>query len=119
MGDNLFEGLPPPSHQQQQNQQLEESGALKTAAIEPSPAPAPPNPVLKSALKRPKPQETNPRVQDGNFLHSFVDYLLPTLILARGFLFSKIFVGFCFVGVFLFLVCSERESFNCEAREVV
>uniref|UniRef100_A0A2P2K9F4 Uncharacterized protein n=1 Tax=Rhizophora mucronata TaxID=61149 RepID=A0A2P2K9F4_RHIMU len=64
MGDNLFEGLPPPSHQQQQNQQLEESGALKTAAIEPSPAPAPPNPVLKSALKRPKPQETNPRVQD-------------------------------------------------------
>uniref|UniRef100_A0A6N2LXA1 Nucleolar/coiled-body phosphoprotein n=1 Tax=Salix viminalis TaxID=40686 RepID=A0A6N2LXA1_SALVM len=60
MGDSLFEGLPPPSHQQQ-NQEAEASNASKTTKREPSTVPAPPKPALKSALKRPKPVEAKPR----------------------------------------------------------
>ncbi|KAG5232670.1 rab protein [Salix suchowensis] len=56
MGDSLFEGLPPPSHQQQ-NQEAEASNASKPTKREPSTVPAPPKPALKSALKRPKPVE--------------------------------------------------------------
>ncbi|KAJ9180060.1 hypothetical protein P3X46_008351 [Hevea brasiliensis] len=62
MGDNLFEGLPPPSNQQQQNQQVEENASNNR---EPSPVPPPaPTPVLKSALKRPKPVESTPDHED-------------------------------------------------------
>ncbi|KAF2307012.1 hypothetical protein GH714_023289 [Hevea brasiliensis] len=57
MGDNLFEGLPRPSNQQLQNQQVEDN-ALNNR--EPSPLPPPPPAfVLKSALKRSKPMESN------------------------------------------------------------
>ncbi|KAJ6762960.1 F7O18.3 PROTEIN [Salix purpurea] len=59
MGDSLFEGLPPPSHQQQ-NQEAEASNASKPTKREPSTVPAPPKPALKSALKRPKPVEAKP-----------------------------------------------------------
>ncbi|KAJ8747751.1 hypothetical protein K2173_005356 [Erythroxylum novogranatense] len=56
MGDNLFEGLPPPSHeqikhQQQPNQSLEETILMTTTISE---VPVAPKPILKSALKRPK-----------------------------------------------------------------
>ncbi|XWS42544.1 hypothetical protein CRYUN_Cryun16bG0023400 [Craigia yunnanensis] len=63
MGDNLFEGLPAPSHQQHQEEKEDEQGkdknflSLKTSSStnnEDSP-----NPVLKSALKRSKPTESN------------------------------------------------------------
>ncbi|XP_022719114.1 uncharacterized protein LOC111277148 [Durio zibethinus] len=71
MGDNLFEGLPPPSHQQQaeeKQEKHEEEGqqgrdqlfsSLKTSSSNNSKE-ASLNPVLKSALKRPKPAEPNP-----------------------------------------------------------
>lgn len=61
MGDNLFEGLPPPSSQQQnrehESEQEQQSTTYKKKR-ESSPVPAPaPAPSLKSALKKPK---TNP-----------------------------------------------------------
>ena len=59
MGDSLFEGLPPPSHQQQ-NQEAEANDTSKTTKRELSTVPAPPKPALKSALKRPKPVEAKP-----------------------------------------------------------
>ncbi|XVF57163.1 hypothetical protein PTKIN_Ptkin06aG0182200 [Pterospermum kingtungense] len=68
MGDNLFEGLPAPSHQQEEEKVEEEEGkqgkdqsflSLKTSSGNNNKE-APPNPVLKSALKRPKPTESNP-----------------------------------------------------------
>ncbi|PPR96452.1 hypothetical protein GOBAR_AA24216 [Gossypium barbadense] len=69
MGDNLFEGLPPPSHHQQlQGKENEEeegkegnqiSFSLKTSSSSNNKE-ASPKPVLKSALKRPKPTESNP-----------------------------------------------------------
>ncbi|KAJ8770199.1 hypothetical protein K2173_011534 [Erythroxylum novogranatense] len=60
MGDNLFEGLPPPSHeqikhQQQPNQSLEETILMTTTISE---VPVAPKPILKSALKRPKLSES-------------------------------------------------------------
>lgn len=64
MGDSLFEGLPPPSHQQQ-NQEAEANDTSKTTRREPSTVPAPPKPALKSALKRPKPVEAKPDPEDG------------------------------------------------------
>ena len=72
MADNLFEGLPPPS--QQKPQQEEEVQQQKQCSITAttvcdsstssfsSPLP-PPNPVLKSALKRPKPTDQIPEGQ--------------------------------------------------------
>ncbi|XP_065852883.1 uncharacterized protein [Euphorbia lathyris] len=60
MDDNLFEGLPPPSNQQQQNKQVEENTSIHR---KPSPPPAP-APILKSALKRPKPIESIPEPLD-------------------------------------------------------
>ncbi|GAV66785.1 hypothetical protein CFOL_v3_10295 [Cephalotus follicularis] len=66
MGDNLFEGLPPPSanHHQQQDE-LEEKQSAKASSKnsrETSPV-IMPAPVLKSALKRPKPTiESKPTV---------------------------------------------------------
>ncbi|KAL4377830.1 hypothetical protein GQ457_02G033940 [Hibiscus cannabinus] len=66
MGDNLFEGLPPPSHHQQLEEKEEEkdqvnqiSFSLKTSSSSHNKE-ASPTPVLKSALKRPKPTESNP-----------------------------------------------------------
>ncbi|GMI79168.1 hypothetical protein like AT3G04560 [Hibiscus trionum] len=69
MGDNLFEGLPPPSHHQQleekENEQEDKdqgnqvSFSLKTCSSSNNKE-ASPIPVLKSALKRPKPTESNP-----------------------------------------------------------
>ncbi|MFQ6635052.1 hypothetical protein Gotur_011534 [Gossypium turneri] len=70
MGDNLFEGLPPPSHHQQlqgkENEEVEGkegndqiSFPLKTSSSSNNKE-ASPKPVLKSALKRPKPTESNP-----------------------------------------------------------
>ncbi|MBA0618854.1 hypothetical protein Godav_028137 [Gossypium davidsonii] len=70
MGDNLFEGLPPPSHHQQlqgkENEEVEGkegndqiSFSLKTSSSSNNKE-ASPKPVLKSALKRPKPTESNP-----------------------------------------------------------
>lgn len=66
MADNLFEGLPPPSvnplapppeqHQQESHQNPKTPTHVNG---ESSSFPAP-NPVLKSALKRPKPIEPNP-----------------------------------------------------------
>lgn len=76
VGDNLFEGLPPPSaklhaSQSYQQQQEEEEAQLRpktaTANHQSSPLPAPPQPVLKSALKRPKPLQPNSDA-DGNSL---------------------------------------------------
>ena len=71
MGDNLFEGLPPPSQQksqqqeedkkqqQQQQQQRHNTTTSSSSSSFSSPVP-PPIPVLKSALKRPKPTEPFP-----------------------------------------------------------
>ncbi|KAK8633929.1 hypothetical protein V6N13_014761 [Hibiscus sabdariffa] len=66
MGDNLFEGLPPPSHHQQLEEKEEEKDqgnqnlfSLKTSSSN-NYKEASPTPVLKSALKRPKPTESNP-----------------------------------------------------------
>ncbi|GMI65184.1 hypothetical protein like AT3G04560 [Hibiscus trionum] len=72
MGDNLFEGLPPPSHHQQleekENEEKKDQGnksndqissSLKTSSSS-NYKEASPTPVLKSALKRPKPTESNP-----------------------------------------------------------
>lgn len=69
MGDNLFEGLPPPSHQEQNALVEENNDKSKTApaaSIEMSPGlvPAAPKPALKSALKRPKPVDPNPVRED-------------------------------------------------------
>ncbi|KAK6288892.1 hypothetical protein POUND7_000433 [Theobroma cacao] len=68
MGDNFFEGLPPPSQQQQLEEKKEEEQArdqnllsLKTSSSNDNKE-ASPNPVLKSALKRHKPTESNPEV---------------------------------------------------------
>ncbi|KAK6232952.1 hypothetical protein QQP08_017486 [Theobroma cacao] len=68
MGDNLFEGLPPPSQQQQLEEKKEEEQgrdqnllSLKTSSSNDNKE-ASPNPVLKSALKRHKPTESNPEV---------------------------------------------------------
>lgn len=78
MADNLFEGLPPPStepHPPQNHQEDEDEDDDDEAEVYPktaiadrksSPLPAP-APVLKSALKRPKPVEPIP---DGNSLSS-------------------------------------------------
>ncbi|OMO71998.1 hypothetical protein CCACVL1_17990 [Corchorus capsularis] len=68
MGDNLFEGLPPPSHQQQEKEEEDKQGkdqnplSLKTSSSS-NKKEAPPNPVLKSALKRPKPAESAPEAE--------------------------------------------------------
>ncbi|XP_021283585.1 uncharacterized protein LOC110416064 [Herrania umbratica] len=69
MGDNLFEGLPPPSEQQQLEEKKEEEqegqgrnqnlSSLKTSSSNDNKE-ASPNPVLRSALKRPKPTESYP-----------------------------------------------------------
>ncbi|KAF3452334.1 hypothetical protein FNV43_RR02767 [Rhamnella rubrinervis] len=68
MAENLFEGLPPPAtelhppqHQRQEEEEVVVELYPKTinADRKPSPLPAP-DPVLKSALKRPKPVEPNP-----------------------------------------------------------
>lgn len=61
MADNLFEGLPPPSHRH--GQQDQQSPQRETTIIRPSPTPLP-KPALKSALKRPKPPEPNPEPGD-------------------------------------------------------
>ncbi|CAK7341061.1 unnamed protein product [Dovyalis caffra] len=63
MGDSLFEGLPPPSHQQQ-SQEAEANDISETTKRQSSPVPAPTKPALKSALKRPKPVETKPDPED-------------------------------------------------------
>lgn len=80
MGDNLFEGLPAPSHQQEQEKE-EEVGrkgkdqsflSLKTSSKDNNKE-ASPNPVLKSALKRPKPTEGKPHnLYDSYFFFSFL-----------------------------------------------
>lgn len=69
MAENLFEGLPPPStelhppqHQREEEEEVELYPKTATADRKSSPLPAP-EPVIKSALKRPKPVEPNP---DGN-----------------------------------------------------
>ncbi|KAG6647419.1 uncharacterized protein LOC122315989 isoform X2 [Carya illinoinensis] len=65
MADNLFEGLPPPSQQKQEQLQQEEQHRCSTTATiacdsSLSSALPAPNPILKSALKRPEPTESNP-----------------------------------------------------------
>ncbi|KAL6278854.1 hypothetical protein ACE6H2_022455 [Prunus campanulata] len=78
MGDDLFEGLPPPSanpppssaselqerkppQEALKPQQKRKTATFNTDSPSPAPAPAPPHPkpILKSALKRPKPSESN------------------------------------------------------------
>ncbi|KAE8009922.1 hypothetical protein FH972_006327 [Carpinus fangiana] len=67
MADNLFEGLPPPSRQQEEREPEQEQEQphqrSKTATTgggsSSSPVPAP-KPVLKSALKRSEPTESKP-----------------------------------------------------------
>ncbi|XP_015875355.1 uncharacterized protein LOC107412161 [Ziziphus jujuba] len=81
VSDNLFEGLPPPSAerhgsqpQQQEEEEKEEEEAQqfhpKTASSgnppQSSTLPASPPPVLKSALKRPKPLQPNPDDDDND-----------------------------------------------------
>ncbi|KAJ0014449.1 hypothetical protein Pint_20426 [Pistacia integerrima] len=65
MGDNLFEGLPPPSSQQQNRDhdpEQEQQSTTNKKKRESSPVPAP-APILKSALKKPKsnPEATVPQ----------------------------------------------------------
>ncbi|KAJ0079516.1 hypothetical protein Patl1_23201 [Pistacia atlantica] len=65
MGDNLFEGLPPPSSQQQNRDhepEQEQQSTTNKKKRESSPVPAP-APILKSALKKPKsnPEATMPQ----------------------------------------------------------
>ncbi|XP_050221786.1 uncharacterized protein LOC126671979 [Mercurialis annua] len=66
MGDNLFEGLPPPSNQQLVAAKNNTSSISAQSSQPPPPPPAPPAPVLvlKSALKRPKPIDSNPAPQE-------------------------------------------------------
>ncbi|BFG37199.1 hypothetical protein CerSpe_234730 [Prunus speciosa] len=79
MADDLFEGLPPPSanpppssaselqERKPPQEALKSQQKRKTATFNtdspsspaPAPAPPPPKPILKSALKRPKPSESN------------------------------------------------------------
>ncbi|CAN1765943.1 hypothetical protein LINPERHAP1_LOCUS9782 [Linum perenne] len=54
MGDNLFEGLPPPSHKLTEDNPPPPS----TTNLEVALLPPPPKPALKSALKRSKPVES-------------------------------------------------------------
>ncbi|KAE8659968.1 methyltransferase-like protein 6-like [Hibiscus syriacus] len=76
MGDNLFEGLPPPSHHQhleeKENEEQKHEGkksndqisfSLKKSSSTNNKE-ASPTPVLKSALKRPKPSEPEAAVQE-------------------------------------------------------
>ncbi|GKV12482.1 hypothetical protein SLEP1_g23619 [Rubroshorea leprosula] len=67
MADNLFEGLPPPSHHEHQHEQQEEKEkgeqkqqpfSLKSSSN--THRESSPKPILKSALKRPKPSESIP-----------------------------------------------------------
>ncbi|XP_030960938.1 uncharacterized protein LOC115982469 [Quercus lobata] len=65
MGDNLFEGLPPPSQQKPQEEEEEKQqhqlhNTITTSSSSFSSPVPPPIPVLKSALKRPKPKPTEP-----------------------------------------------------------
>ncbi|KAK8697589.1 hypothetical protein V6N13_113730 [Hibiscus sabdariffa] len=75
-----FEGLPPPSHHQQpeekDNEEEEKDQANKSidqisfslrTSINPNNKEASPTPVLKSALKRPKPTESNPKDYENYF----------------------------------------------------
>lgn len=96
MADNLFEGLPPPSAELHppQHQREEEVERLypktATAGRKSSPLPAP-DPVLKSALKRPKPVEPNP---DGNSSFFFNSNSLASEIVICV-------VRYCFSSLFL------------------
>lgn len=61
MADNLFEGLPPPSSQQQELPISSKPDGSKNETSSPAPAPTPtptPTLVLKSSLKRSKPAES-------------------------------------------------------------
>ncbi|KAH7867280.1 hypothetical protein Vadar_031247 [Vaccinium darrowii] len=68
MGDNLFQGLPPPSApvpprpSTEQKQSFTTSAA--TTAVAKESLPNPPPPALKSALKRSKPPQSQPEVPD-------------------------------------------------------
>ncbi|KAF5740494.1 hypothetical protein HS088_TW11G00564 [Tripterygium wilfordii] len=58
MEEDIFEGLPPPSHQREKGQdQLELKGHSEPLTNNKEPSPIP---VLKSALKRPNPAGSNP-----------------------------------------------------------
>ncbi|KAL7215480.1 hypothetical protein ACSBR1_027614 [Camellia fascicularis] len=61
MGDNLFQGLPPPSAPPPRPSVEQQSSKITTAAAKES-LPKPPIPALKSALKRSKPSESQPQV---------------------------------------------------------
>ena len=79
MGDNLFEGLPPPSQQKPQQQQEDKKQQQQrhstTTSSSSSPVP-PPIPVLKSALKRPKPKPTEPFPEPEGYYSFFPHFVV-------------------------------------------
>ena len=84
MGDNLFEGLPPPSQQKpqqqeedkkQQQQQQRHNTTTSSSSSFSSPVP-PPIPVLKSALKRPKPKPTEPFPEPEGYYSFFPHFVV-------------------------------------------
>lgn len=95
MADDLFEGLPPPSAnpppssaselqerkppqealKPQQKRKIATFNTDSPSSPAPAPAPPPPKPILKSALKRPKPSESN--AEEGN---SF--FISPLFVIA-------------------------------------
>ena len=77
MGDNLFEGLPPPSQQnpQQQEEDKKQRHSTTTSSSSSSPVP-PPIPVLKSALKRPKPKPTEPFPEPEGYYSFFPHFVV-------------------------------------------
>ncbi|CAL5404147.1 unnamed protein product [Camellia sinensis] len=62
MGDNLFQGLPPPSAPPPARPSVEQQSSKITTAAAKESLPKPPIPALKSALKRSKPSESQPQV---------------------------------------------------------
>lgn len=74
MADNLFEGLPPPSANPLPPSEHEAPEPVATNIREVSPVPAP-KPILKSALKRSNPTESETE-GDYFFLKYNIVYLL-------------------------------------------
>ena len=108
MGDNLFEGLPPPSQQkpqqqqedkkqqqQQQQQQRHNTTTSSSSSSFSSPVP-PPIPILKSALKRPKPKPTEPFPEPEGYYSFFPHFVVWNCF---AFCFQNPILG-CLVRIF-------------------